>query len=83
MLPSMNGQVHGEIYELDDVFLGLQSLDRVEGFYGFGASGSLFKRTIVKVEVDGRYVWAWTYIYGESIDESLKISSGRWRTTES
>jgi gamma-glutamylcyclotransferase (GGCT)/AIG2-like uncharacterized protein YtfP len=83
MLPSMNGQVHGEIYELDDVFHGLQSLDRVEGFYGFGASDSLFKRTIVKVNVDGGYVWAWTYIYGESIDESLKIPSGRWRTAES
>ena len=75
--------MHGEIYELDDVFLGLQSLDRVEGFYGFAASGSLFKRTIVKVEVDGRHVWAWTYIYGEAIDASLKIPSGRWRTTES
>lgn len=83
MLPSKSGQVHGEIYELDDVFLGLQSLDRVEGFYGFVASGSLFKRTIVKAEIDGRHVWAWTYIYGEAIDASLKIPSGRWRTTES
>ena len=83
MLPSKSGQVHGEIYELDDVFLGLQSLDRVEGFYGFTANGSLFKRTILKVEIEGRHVWAWTYIYGEAIDASLKIPSGRWRTTES
>ena len=46
---SDTGRVHGELYEMDEVFLTLQSLDRVEGFYGFQSQNSLFRRTLVHV----------------------------------
>ena len=79
MLPSANGRVSGELHRLSDVFLGLQSLDRVEGFYGFNAENSLFKRTLIEVQVGSKTEWAWTYMYGSEIERNRLIDSGDWR----
>ena len=38
----------------------LERLDAVEGFLGYRASGSLFRRVVVQLE-DG--AWAWTYVW--------------------
>ena len=76
---SDSGTVHGELYEMDEVFLTLQSLDRVEGFYGFQSPNSLFRRTLIQVEVNGEIVWAWSYFYAQEPDLSDRIESGDWR----
>ncbi|MDA8790325.1 gamma-glutamylcyclotransferase [bacterium] len=83
MRPSEEDRVFGELYRLKDVFLGLQSLDRVEGFYGFKSDDSLFKRTLIEVETEEGKVWAWSYIYAEGIDEAHRIQSGDWRALDS
>jgi gamma-glutamylcyclotransferase (GGCT)/AIG2-like uncharacterized protein YtfP len=83
MRPSEEDRVFGELYRLNDVFLGLQSLDRVEGFYGFDSDDSLFKRTLIEVETEEGKVWAWTYMYAVSIDEEDRIQSGDWRALDS
>ena len=83
MRPSEEDRVFGELYRLNDVFLGLQSLDRVEGFYGFKSDDSLFKRTLIEVETEEGKVWAWSYMYAEGIDEAHRIQSGDWRALDS
>ena len=83
MRPSEEDRVFGELYRLNDVFLGLQSLDRVEGFYGFKSDDSLFKRTLIEVETEEGKVWAWSYMYAEGIDEEHRIQSGDWRALDS
>ena len=83
MRPSEEERVSGELYRLNDVFLGLQSLDRVEGFYGFKSDDSLFKRTLIEVETEEGQVWAWTYMYAVGIDEEHRIQSGDWRALNS
>lgn len=83
MRPSEEDRVFGELYRLNDVFLGLQSLDRVEGFYGFKSDDSLFKRTLIEVETEEGKVWAWSYMYAEGIDDEHRIQSGDWRALDS
>lgn len=57
----------------------IQTLDEIEGFLGYGESGSLYRRVIREVEAGGDRIWAWTYRYlGEPAEGSL-IPSGNWR----
>jgi gamma-glutamylcyclotransferase (GGCT)/AIG2-like uncharacterized protein YtfP len=74
------GTIKGELYHLDQVYSALQTLDSIEGFYGYGSDDSLYTRTIVKVQTDNAVEWAWTYMYNEQ-NGSLnpKIESGDWR----
>ena len=75
-----DGTIKGELYHLDQVYTALQTLDSIEGFYGYGSEDSLYNRTIVKVQTDDGIEWAWTYMYNEQ-NGSLnpKIKSGDWR----
>jgi gamma-glutamylcyclotransferase (GGCT)/AIG2-like uncharacterized protein YtfP len=79
MRVSNEHHVVGEVHRLDDVFLSLQSLDRVEGFYGFQSKKSLFNRTLMRIEVDGELLWAWTYVYASKPPQGSFIESGSWR----
>tara|TARA_B110000305_G_C19383318_1_gene610800 strand:+ start:386 stop:1267 length:882 start_codon:yes stop_codon:yes gene_type:complete len=83
MLTQPEGRVLGEVHELSNVFLGLQSLDRVEGFYGFDSTDSLFQRTLMEIEVADEKVWAWTYIYNGTVNDAVVLASGDWRTANS
>lgn len=77
---SRHSIVHGEFVRLNDVRAALQSLDVVEGFRGFGDSGSFFRRTRINVDVgDGRIRAAWTYCLDSEDTEALRIPSGDWR----
>jgi gamma-glutamylcyclotransferase (GGCT)/AIG2-like uncharacterized protein YtfP len=75
-----DGTVKGELYHLDQVYSALQTLDSIEGFYGYGSDDSLYIRTIVEVQTDVGTEWAWTYMYNEQ-NGSLNpmIDSGDWR----
>lgn len=59
----------------------LQTLDRIEGFRGFGLPGSLFRRALVDVHLGGpRGVRrAWTYVLGDPAAAGHGIASGDWR----
>jgi hypothetical protein len=47
--------IRGEFFRLRDIGGALEELDRYEGFRDFDRGGSLFRRTVVRVDVgDGR-----------------------------
>lgn len=52
-------KVTGELLLPGDPEFFFSDIDKLEGFLGFGKSGSVFRRTLVRVEPDG--VLAWTY----------------------
>ena len=72
------GTVHGELVEMNDVEQCLEQMDYIEGFLGFGHPDSLFHRTIVQIQTNSGTQWAWTYVYGGSVDADSTISDGRW-----
>jgi gamma-glutamylcyclotransferase (GGCT)/AIG2-like uncharacterized protein YtfP len=72
--------VEGEFLRLAKIDQILEELDRVEGFNGFGAQGSQYRRTLVDVGVgDGRVRHAWTNVYAGDITTAPVIPSGDWR----
>ncbi|OGU18605.1 MAG: hypothetical protein A2X85_17350 [Geobacteraceae bacterium GWF2_54_21] len=52
-------KITGELLMPGDPEPFFSDIDRLEGFLGFGESGSFFRRSLVRVEPDG--VLAWTY----------------------
>ncbi|RME77453.1 MAG: gamma-glutamylcyclotransferase [Planctomycetota bacterium] len=57
----------------------LRRLDRLEGFHGYGSrEGSLYDRTIIKVETEEGPLLAWTYTLRKTKGLPI-ISSGNWR----
>ncbi|HJL97136.1 MAG TPA: gamma-glutamylcyclotransferase [Candidatus Poseidoniaceae archaeon] len=80
MIAGDNGVVQGEIYQIDQVYPALQTLDSIEGFYGYDSEHSLFSRTIVQIETEHGAEWAWTYVYNQEEGiEYQEIISGNWR----
>jgi gamma-glutamylcyclotransferase (GGCT)/AIG2-like uncharacterized protein YtfP len=72
--------VHGEFIRLRNPETALATLDRIEGFRGFGNPGSLYRRELIPVHVgDGRIRTAWTYCMDASADDAPVILSGDWR----
>lgn len=71
--------VQGEFVRHADIGALLERLDAIEGFEGFGANDSLYRRTVVDVAVgDGRVRQAWTYVYAGD-PGAPTIASGDWR----
>tara|TARA_Y100000766_G_scaffold264070_1_gene256602 strand:- start:16406 stop:17287 length:882 start_codon:yes stop_codon:yes gene_type:complete len=80
MLTGEEGTIHGEVYHIDQVYTTLQSLDTIEGFYGYGANDSLFTRTIVQIDTEQGLEWAWAYAYNRDAEDNLtRIESGNWK----
>jgi len=73
-----NGQVHGELYELEDIDLVLGELDDYEDFAGYGQAGSLYRRSLISTHTDTGSTLAWTYIYLGDPGPFPSIPSGRW-----
>ncbi|MCZ8104989.1 MAG: gamma-glutamylcyclotransferase [Burkholderiales bacterium] len=70
--------VAGEFIRVSSVEQAFQALDAIEGFNGFGATGNLFRRTLIDVDVgEGRVRRAWVYVTTRSGES---IPSGCWRT---
>ena len=78
LVPSDDGSVHGELYELDGVAATLQDFDAYEDFAGYGEDSSLYRRSLVSAITDGVTVLAWTYVYLGDADAFPLIPSGRW-----
>ena len=73
------GVIQGEVYQIDQVYLTLQTLDSIEGFYGYDSTHSLFTRTIVRIHTEQGHEWAWTYVYNKENNREYEvIESGNW-----
>jgi len=80
MIAGDEGEIHGEVYQIDQVYPTLQTLDSIEGFYGYDSNHSLFTRTIVQIDTEHGPEWAWTYVYNKEDGKKYQtISSGNWR----
>lgn len=84
-MASDRSQVHkllkecGEFIRLENMEEILTRLDQIEGFDGYGQSGSLFSRRLTDVHVgEGRVRTAWTYVK-EPPQFGEVIASGCWR----
>ncbi|MBX3278409.1 MAG: gamma-glutamylcyclotransferase [Acidobacteria bacterium] len=72
--------VQGEFCRFPSVEQLLTTLDEVEGFRGYGQSGSLYRRVLRDVGVgEGRVRQAWTYAYDSPNVDAPIITSGDWR----
>ena len=80
MLTGKEGTVYGEVYQIDQMFPTLKTLDTIEGFYGYESTDSLFIRTIVQIKTERGQEWAWTYAYNNHDEENVHvIESGNWK----
>ena len=73
------GLVYGELIKMNDVESCLNTMDSIEGFYGYGNKNSLYERTIVQVQTNQGVQWAWTYVYSGHVEENTRIKSGQWK----
>lgn len=71
--------VYGEIVRFGDLGPLLRVLDEVEGFEGFGVSGSLYRRALLRVTSNGERTLAWTYVLCADDASHAAIPSGSWR----
>ncbi len=77
MLPEQGATTFGEVYRFDDISTALKWLDIIEGFRGYGRSGSLFRRTLMDVEDPmGETMLCWAYAILEPKGDL--IASGDW-----
>ncbi len=73
------GEVEGELYEVDDVAGALQELDPYEDFEGYEHHGSLYRRSLVRVRTALGPALAWTYVFLGNAELHPAIPSGTWR----
>lgn len=73
--------VQGECLQIAQMPTLLETLDTVEGFYGYGDTESLYYRTLTQVCTrDNKQVRAWCYIGARPETLHRRIKSGCWRT---
>lgn len=71
--------VVGEAYVCDALDELLRDTDLIEGFLGFGAPGSVYRRAIVKIAcASGGSALAWTYAF-EGRPNAPILAGGDWR----
>lgn len=79
LVESGHPHVLGEICEPVSLPETLEELDEIEGFRGFDAEGSLFRRAIVTVTTTGGSKHpGWVYLYNGQSDAG-SIACGNWR----
>lgn len=75
-----DSKVHGDFIRVAHPKAAIRELDEIEGFHGFGVPGSLYRRTLCKVDVgEGHIRQAWTYCWAGAADAGACIASGDWR----
>lgn len=75
---SQRSFVAGDFFDIEHLSSFLDWADRVEGFQGFGNEGSLFRRTLVTVDVGGlgqRHAW----VYVQDSPALKRIECDDWR----
>ena len=71
-------EVHGQVFQLDDLRAAFEELDAYEDFQGYAARNSLYRRSIVSVATPKGSTLAWTYVYLGDVSQLPVIESGRW-----
>jgi gamma-glutamylcyclotransferase (GGCT)/AIG2-like uncharacterized protein YtfP len=76
-IPASEGRVWGELYEMSQPDIVLESLDEIEGFRTEEPESSLYTRVATPVTLeDGRTITAWTYFYNAPLGRAERIASG-------
>jgi gamma-glutamylcyclotransferase (GGCT)/AIG2-like uncharacterized protein YtfP len=76
-IPSDDGQVWGELYEMLDPIAVLDTLDEIEGYRAAEPERSLYLRVRTDVTLDdGRSTPAWAYFYNAPLGRAQRIASG-------
>ena len=76
-VPSSEGHVWGEVYEMSDHDAVLAALDDIEGFRPEDPDKSLYSRSTAHVTMpDGTVVDAWVYFYNAPLGRAQRIPSG-------
>jgi gamma-glutamylcyclotransferase (GGCT)/AIG2-like uncharacterized protein YtfP len=76
-VPSLEGRVWGEVYEVSDPPTVLAALDEIEGHRPDDPDRSLYTRAQVDVTLgDGAQVRAWVYFYNAPLGQAPQILSG-------
>jgi gamma-glutamylcyclotransferase (GGCT)/AIG2-like uncharacterized protein YtfP len=76
-VPTTDGRVWGEIYEMMHPAIVLRALDELEGFRPGEQDSSLYVRALTPVTTDGgETVDAWAYFYNAPLGRAERIESG-------
>ena len=76
-VPSTEGRVRGEVYELLDPVAMLAALDDIEGYEPASQDSSLYVRRPARVTLDdGTELEAWAYFYNAPLGQAPAITSG-------
>lgn len=76
-VPTSDGQVTGEVYELHAPLTALRALDELEGYRPGEPETSLYTRRRTPVAMaDGSTVYAWAYFYNAPLGRAERIESG-------
>jgi gamma-glutamylcyclotransferase (GGCT)/AIG2-like uncharacterized protein YtfP len=76
-IPSADGRVWGEVYQMSDVEAVFVVLDEVEGYRPAEPDASLYRRVVTDVTLhDGHVADAWVYFYNAPLGRAPRIESG-------
>ena len=76
-IPSTDGRIWGEIYEMAEPVTVLSTLDELEGFRPGEQDSSLYVRALAPVTtLEGITVDAWAYFYNAPLGRAQRIASG-------
>jgi gamma-glutamylcyclotransferase (GGCT)/AIG2-like uncharacterized protein YtfP len=76
-VPSHDGRVWGEVYEMADTDEVLAALDDIEGYRSDDPDRSLYSRSQAEVTLsDGAQGRAWVYFYNAPLGRAPRIPSG-------
>ena len=76
-VPSPDGHVWGEVYEMADTATVLAALDEIEGYRHDDSDRSLYIRQQAEVLLaDGARAPAWVYFYNAPLGRAPRIASG-------
>lgn len=76
-IPTEEGRVWGEVYELTEPGPVLSALDEIEGYTPDDPDRSLYTRASVPAVLeDGRIVDVWVYFYNAPLGQAPLIASG-------
>ena len=79
-VPAADSRVCGEVYELINQRVVLDSLDELEGYRPGEPETSLYMRAMTPVTLDdGSTVNAWAYFYNAPLGRAERIESGDYR----
>jgi gamma-glutamylcyclotransferase (GGCT)/AIG2-like uncharacterized protein YtfP len=75
-VPSPDGKVWGEVFEVTDPAPVLAALDEIEGYDPGTPDTSLYVRRQVPVTLEGGSAEAWAYFYNAPLGRAPRILSG-------